>query len=161
MSASRRYTARAVITARDSQGSLFTVVIRDKDKMSRSGGTYDAFPGGGNQEGEFPFLTVTREVNEEVGISTNHALGQPRELGTVHLCQPNRPPHDVYFFEMRFPYAYLEETLRAIKDGEMGKKEKNISAVLVRAPLDPRDVLGTHYAHLRQVAPELHRQLFS
>jgi ADP-ribose pyrophosphatase YjhB (NUDIX family) len=158
--AEKRYTARALMTARDSNGVLHLVTIRDADKNSRAGGTYDALPGGGNHEDEFPHNTVSREVREETGVTDEHALNQPRELGVVHLRQQGRPPHDVYYFEIRYPIEHLEAVLRAVAEGRAEKKEKNITAQLIRAPLDPRDFLGSQYAQIREVAPPLHRELF-
>lgn len=158
--AEKRFTARVIVTPQDSEGRLYLTTIRDADKRSRTGGEYDAFPGGGNHGDEFPFQTAERELLEETGLSATKALTQMRELGVINLRVPGRPPHDVYYFEIKFPFEYVHSVLRDIAEGRIEKKEKNISAQLVSAPLDPREFLGTQYAQVRTVAPELHRRLF-
>jgi 8-oxo-dGTP pyrophosphatase MutT (NUDIX family) len=156
----KRYTARVLVTPQDSNGRIHLVTIEDADKNNRSGGTYLAVAGGGNHGDEFPFQTAERELLEETGLSAHKALTQMRELGVIHLSTQNRPPHEVYYFEIRFPFEYVEETLRAIEEGRLEKKEKNIRARLMPAPIDPREFLGTQYSQIREVAQPLHRRLF-
>ena len=149
------------MTARDAEGNLYLVIIRDEGKRNRWGGSFNALPGGKNREGEYPHEAVVREIKEETGLSTTAALCQPRELGKVELRNKNKPDHDVYWFEIRFPLEYLRDAIQAVAEGRIIKKEKGICVELRRAPLDPREFLGSHYAQMQEVAPPLHRELFA
>lgn len=154
------FTARVVAYARQ-QGVMYVVAIQDLDKRSLPGGEFYALPGGRRKLDEYPFQTAQRELEEETGLCIDAALCALKELGSIQVQKHGTLPHSNIFFSIEFPFDYVTRTLENVRKGLTVKKERNILSELLKAPLESRDFLGTHYIQLQRVASELHRTLFN